>query len=215
MGKSPSRNPGAGTRRRILRAGQRRRGLGGRYTLRPPGPRPTRRALSQPLAPAHRSPRPCSSPCAAGNQAGTTQRRELYLRVSVLRGPAAVAQVPSRRPAGNERLRGGAAPHVRGCGQRGWETGPLKGQVGAAGGLEMPPAVLQRRHPSAWKSLRNPFIHSALLCLSQSALVSRDLRTKVPLGPRHGLTLLQVARYCEAAVLAGCWPFLRQGRVNN
>ncbi|MEJ1280188.1 hypothetical protein NN561_011129 [Cricetulus griseus] len=121
----------------MLRAGQRRRGLGGRCRLRPPGrglageraPRPSARK---------EAPRALSSPCAAGSRAGTTRRRGLYGRVSTLRGPAAVAQVPSRRPAGNGRLRGGAAPHVRASRPQGPGDRPLKGTGRTAGGLEMP-----------------------------------------------------------------------------
>lgn len=188
-GRSPSQNPGARTRRRILGAGRRRRGLGGRCTLRPPceaypasaAPRPAPRAR------APWSPRPCSSPCAAGYQAGTMQRRELYLLVSALPGPAAVAQVPSRRPAGNGRLRGGAAPHVRASRPEGPGDRPLKGTGPRSRRPPDAPRWAAETSPSAWKSLRNPFIHSTLLCLPQSALVSRDPRTKVPLGPRHGL----------------------------
>lgn len=160
-GKSPSRNPGARPRRRILKAGRRRRGLGGRCTLRPPcrglpgerGPRPPLRAR------APRSPRPCSSPCAAGNQAGTTRRRQLYLRVSALPGPAAVAQVPSRRPAGNGRLRGGAAPHVRASRPEGPGDRPLKGTGPRSRRPRDAPRWSAETSPSAWKSLRNPFIH--------------------------------------------------------
>lgn len=149
--------------------------------------RPTPRAQPPPCAQAPRSPRPCSSPCAAGYQAGTTQRRELYLLVSALPGPAAVAQVPSRRPAGNGRLRGGAAPHVRASRPEGPGDRPLKGTGPRSRRPPDAPRWSAETSPSAWKSLRNPFIHSTLLCLPQSALVSRDPRTKVPLGPRHGL----------------------------
>lgn len=115
----------------------------------PACPRTPRPAPPPPALPAAGA-RPgaaCSpSPCAA-RETGKTRRRRHYSPGRPLRGAAAaaaaVAQVPSRRSAGNGRLRGGAGRprHVLASGPAAPGDRPLKG---TAAGPPLPPRACPR-----------------------------------------------------------------------
>lgn len=115
-----------------------------RPSRRPGAPRP---AQPSPLrGPSGRSPGPARPalpyPVRPGKETGNTRRRRHYSPGRPRRvAAAAVAQVPSRRPAGNGRLRGGAAPARPGV----WAPAvpgdrPLKGTGVAASAPARSPA---------------------------------------------------------------------------
>lgn len=174
------RNPGARPRRRN-QSGPAAARPGRTLQTATPGPRPTRRtrpSARKPPRPAPHPAQPRTGPGRAARAPPPGQRAP---------GPAAAAQVPSRRPAGNGRLRGGAAPHVRASRPERPGDRPLKG-TGPRGRRPRdapPPCGDGAPQPG---SLWNPFIDSALLFLPapQSAMVSRDPRPSVPLGPDTG-----------------------------
>ncbi|XP_044781472.1 translation initiation factor IF-2 [Bubalus bubalis] len=152
-GRAGAARPAAATTRRPRPTAGRRRVVSGPRGRAPRPARPSRRpgtprpAQPSPLrGPRGRSPGPARPafpyPVRPGKETGNTRRRRLYSPGRPLRvAAAAVAQVPSRRPAGNGRLRGGAAPARPGV----WAPAvpgdrPLKGTGVAASAPARSPA---------------------------------------------------------------------------